>query len=55
MCQDHYNKTMVVGLTLDIAHGEVDGKDDGQTDHSDDEDKDNQVALKPENQEDDSS
>ena len=45
---------MVVGLTLDIAHGEVDGKDDGQTDDSDDEDKDYQVSLKPENQDDDS-
>ena len=45
----HYN-TMVVDLTLDIAHGEVDGKDDGQTDDSDDEDKNNQVSLKPENQ-----
>ena len=55
MCQDFYNITMVVGLTLDIAHGEVDGKDDGQTDHSDDEDKNNQMSLEPENQDDDSS
>ena len=48
----HYH-TIVVDLTLDIAHGEVDGKDDGQTDDSDDEDKNNQVSLKPENQDDD--
>ena len=45
---------LVVHLTLDIAHGEINGKDDGQTDHSDDEDKNNQMTLKPENQDDDS-
>ena len=46
--------TELSAVSLDIAHGEVNGKDDGQTDHSDDEDKDNQVSLEPENLDDDS-
>ena len=32
---------------MNIAHGKVDGQDNGQTDDSDDENKNNQVALEP--------